>query len=89
MTTGSPLMSIIVLNSVVSLVGLTAACIEGTLFSADWRALGWFALTGVVGHGTWSLIFFSAIQRMGVSRGYGDPFVGSSLGRPFRHDLPG
>ena len=35
MTTGSPLMSMIVLNSVVSLVGLAAAFFEGTLFSAD------------------------------------------------------
>ena len=68
MMTGSPLMSIIVLNSLVSLVGLAAAFFEGTLFSADLRALGWFALTGVAGHGTGSLIFFSAIERMGVSR---------------------
>ena len=42
-------MSIIVLNSLVSLVGLAAARIEGTLFSADLRALVWFALTGVAG----------------------------------------
>ncbi len=68
MTTGSPLMSIIVLNSLVSLVGLATAFFEGTLFSADARALGWFALTGVAGHGTGSLIFFSAIERLGVSR---------------------
>ncbi len=68
MMTGSPLMSIIVLNSVMCLVGLAAAFFEGTLFSADLGALGWFALTGVAGQGTGSLIFFSAIQRLGVSR---------------------
>ncbi len=60
--------SILVLNSVVSVVGLTTACLTGTLFAADPRALAWFALTGAVGHGTGSLVFFSAIERLGVSR---------------------
>ena len=68
MTTGSPLMSIIVLNSLVSIVGLTTALVLGTLASTNMRALGWFALTGVAGHGTGSLIFFSAIERLGVNR---------------------
>ncbi len=68
MTTGSPLMSIIVLNSLVSIAGLTTAWVLGTLASTNMRALGWFALTGMAGHGTGSLIFFSAIERLGVSR---------------------
>lgn len=68
MTTATPLASIIVLNSVVSLTGLTIALLAGTLASAEPGALGWFVLTGVVGHGTGSLVFFSAIQRLGVSR---------------------
>lgn len=68
MTTGSPLMSIIVLNSLVSLAGLATAWVLGTLATTNWRALGWFALTGMAGHGTGSLIFFSAIERLGVSR---------------------
>ena len=68
MTTGSPLMSIIVLNSLVSIAGLTTALVLGTLASTNLRALGWFALTGMAGHGTGSLIFFSAIERLGVSR---------------------
>ncbi|MCY3824130.1 MAG: EamA family transporter [Nitrospinae bacterium] len=68
MTTGSPLMSIIVLNSLVSTAGLTTALVLGTLASTNVRALGWFALTGMAGHGTGSLIFFSAIERLGVSR---------------------
>ncbi len=68
MATASPLASIVVLNSVVSLSGLTTAFFVGTLASAEPGALGWFVLTGVVGHGTGSLIFFSAIQRLGVSQ---------------------
>lgn len=68
MTTGSPLMSIIVLNSLVSTAGLTTALVLGTLAETNARALGWFALTGMAGHGTGSLIFFSAIERLGVSR---------------------
>ncbi|MDE0332271.1 MAG: EamA family transporter [Nitrospinae bacterium] len=68
MTTGSPLMSIIVLNSLVSIAGLATAAMLGTLATTNARALGWFALTGMAGHGTGSLIFFSAIERLGVSR---------------------
>jgi drug/metabolite transporter (DMT)-like permease len=66
--TGTPLTSVIILNSCIAVAGLCTGFFRGSFAATDPRALLWFALTGMAGFGMGSLLFYSAIERLGVSR---------------------
>ena len=68
MRTATPTAALFVIAVVVSLAGLAAAAVQGTLWALTWKAFLWFAATGILGMGVGNLMSFVGVQRMGVSR---------------------
>lgn len=64
---GSPLAAVLSLNAVVSTGALLIALFRGTLLSAQWTPILWFAAMGIAGPGVGSICRIVAVERMGLS----------------------
>ncbi len=64
----SPLTAALIINSIVSLGGLSISLYRGTLFTSTLLPILWFMAIGVAGPGLGRITSYIGITRMGVSR---------------------
>lgn len=65
---GTPLVSVLTINLVVSTFGFVVSLLKGTLLTAPLSSILWFMGAGALGQGMGQLFFSIGIERMGVSR---------------------
>ncbi len=68
MRTATPLTAALIVNSIVSLGGLSISLYRGTLFSSTLTPILWFLAVGVAGPGIGRIAAYIGMTRMGLSR---------------------